>query len=325
MTCEEPDIQHKRKTTQQRRILIVCAHLHADRSMKRDKDFMQPMAGLHVASVLDRQQYKITLFHESWHGAYPTDAPGDFDLVFLTGLQKDFDRMRQLSYFFRRRGAVVVAGGNICTLFPDFAQEFFDVVCIGGVECVSELMHDFEAGSLKTIYSSPQHNISNYTVDYSLLRENGINCPIHLIEASRGCNFKCDFCVIPAEGATHAAYGIENVAQNINNSVTSSKPLSLQRLFPMIWFIDNNFSMNLSYMRELCAYLKKEPRVRVWGALVTQNILRQHDIIRMMSEAKCRTIFTGIESLNVAFINIHDKKQNLTEPRKLLDDIRFAQ
>ena len=36
-----------------------------------------------------------------------------------------------MKYFFRRSGATVVAGGSICTSFPEFAIRFFDVVCAG--------------------------------------------------------------------------------------------------------------------------------------------------------------------------------------------------
>jgi len=61
----------------------------------------------------------------------------------LSGLQPDFDRMRQLSYFFRRSGATVVAGGSICTSFPEFATRFFDVVCAGGVDSVRGVVADY--------------------------------------------------------------------------------------------------------------------------------------------------------------------------------------
>jgi hypothetical protein len=37
--------------------------------------------------------------------------------------------MRQLAYFFRRTGAKVVAGGSVCTMFPEFAAQYFDAVC----------------------------------------------------------------------------------------------------------------------------------------------------------------------------------------------------
>ena len=107
--------------------------------------------------------------------------------------------MRQLSYFFRRAGATVVAGGSVCTQFPEFATQFFDVVCAGGVEIVGDLMADFAAGKpLKPIYRSPITRIDDYPVDYRLLPRSGINLKVHLLEASRGCSFRCSFCVIPA-------------------------------------------------------------------------------------------------------------------------------
>ncbi len=94
------------------RILILCAHLHEDRARKQDRDYLQPMAGLHVASLIDRSRYAVTLYHDMWHGPYDTRsvAPGQYELVILTGLLMDFDRMRQLAYVFRRAGATVVAG-----------------------------------------------------------------------------------------------------------------------------------------------------------------------------------------------------------------------
>ena len=312
------------KSSRRKQILVLCTHFHSDRSDKREKIFLQTMAGLHVASMLDCEKYEVKLYHESYHGPYNQTDIDRADIVFLTGLQKDFDRMRQLSYLFQRQGAIVVAGGNICTLFPEFAAEFFNVVCVGGVECAKSVMRDFEAGSLKTIYRSPQTEVSNYAVNYSLLRENGIHCPVHFVEASRGCNFKCDFCVIPAEGANHATYRVETVATSIEKAIESTVWSSVQRLFPCIFFIDNNFSNNLSYMYELCAYLRKARSVKAWGALVTQNILQKRDVIKMMAESKCRALFTGIESFDLKFLETHNKKQNLAGSGNAIDNIRFA-
>jgi len=70
--------------------------------------------------------------------------------------------MRQLSFCFRRSGAVVVAGGSICTSFPEFASQFFDSVCAGGVDSVPAVVADFLNGSLKAIYRSPIAQISSY-------------------------------------------------------------------------------------------------------------------------------------------------------------------
>src|SRR5215468_8592460 len=100
----------------QPRVLIVSTHLRPDRTKRRSRHYLQPIAGLHIASQIDQRQFHVRLYHEDWHGPYDTNNPETYDLVFLTGLQADFDRMRQLSYHFQRNGAVVVAGGSICSL-----------------------------------------------------------------------------------------------------------------------------------------------------------------------------------------------------------------
>jgi hypothetical protein len=91
-------------------------------------------------------------------------------------VQPDFDRMRQLSYFFRRERTTVVAGGSVCTQFPEFATQFFGVVCAGGVEIVADVLADFAAGrTLKPIYRSAITRIGDYSVNYGLLKCSGIN------------------------------------------------------------------------------------------------------------------------------------------------------
>ena len=101
--------------------------------------------------------------------------------------------MRQLSFHFRRGGSVVVAGGSICTLFPEFATRFFDVVCAGGIDSTRNVMADFEQGTLRTIYRSPIKTISSYDVDYSILTRSGIHPSVHLIKSSRGCCIQVHF------------------------------------------------------------------------------------------------------------------------------------
>ena len=103
---------------------------------------MQPITGLHIGSLIDTRRFDVRLYHEDWHGPFEPANCGGYDLVFLTGLQPDFDRMRQLSYFFRAAGATVVAGGSICTSFPEFATLFFDAVCAGGVDSVPDVVEE---------------------------------------------------------------------------------------------------------------------------------------------------------------------------------------
>ncbi len=286
---------------------------------------MQPIAGLHVGSLIDPARFDVRLYHEDWHGPLDPANRAGYDLVFLTGLQPDFDRMRQLAYFFRRSGAAVVAGGSICTSFPEFATEFFDAVCAGGIDSVPEVVEDFLRGSLKPIYRSPIARISSYQVDYTLLARSGIGPSVHLMEASRGCSFKCSFCVIPAEVGAHAAYDPAAFAAALDNAIASSPVLSFRRWYPVVMLLDNNFSDDRAHMLRITEIMRCNPKLRGWAALVTQNVLQDRALIRQLAATKCIGLFAGIESLDPEMLRRYNKTQNLSRRSNIMDDIAYAE
>ncbi len=306
-------------------LIVICVHLPIDKKWKQEKDFMQPMAGLHIASLIDKGKYNITLYHEMYHGPFDIHAleKKKYDVAILSGvIQKDFDRMRQLSFFFRKKGTIVIAGGSICTLFPEFSSQFFDVVGAGGVDSVRDILKDYENNTLRKIYYSPIQDISDYQLDFSFLKQAGINLPIHIMESSRGCNWRCAFCTLPAEKARHAPYKIENIVASIENAIDRAPLFSLRRIYPLIMFMDNDFSGNPIHMKALCDYLRKKRKIKAWGALVTQKTLQNRETIKLMRQSKCRIIFVGLESLDLEFIQSHRKLQNKTD---VVSDIVFAQ
>ena len=312
-------------STKKRRALVICTHLRPGRVKRRSSYVMQPISGLHVASLIDSQRFDVRLYHEDWHGPFNPFQAEKYDLVFLTGLQPDFDRMRQLSYFFRRAGAKVVAGGSVCTMFPEFAAQFFDAVCSGGVDSVRQVVADFERGELKPIYRSPTMQISSYAVDYSLLARSGISPSVHLMESSRGCSFRCSFCVIPPEVGGHAKYSLATLSAAIDNALATSPFFSFRRWYPTIIFLDNNFSDDREYMLQVCELMRKHPKIRGWAALVTQNIMHDRELIKYMADAKCMTLFFGLESFDQVLLKKYRKKQNLGRSHNIIDDVAFAE
>jgi hypothetical protein len=308
-----------------RRALVVCAHLRPSRDKRRSTYYMQPISGLHIGSLIDQDVFDVRLHHEDWHGPFDPAECGGYDIVFLTGLQPDFDRMRQLSYFFRSAGATVVAGGSICTVFPEFATEFFDVVCAGGVDSVSEVIRDFLRGQLKPIYRSAARTISDYRVDYGLFARHGINPILHLMESSRGCSFKCSFCVMPNEVGGHATYDLEHFRAGLEDTLASSVPWSFKRLYPLVMLLDNNFSDDAGHMLRVAQVLAEHPKVRGWAALVTQNVLQDRALITHLARSKCILLFTGIESLDRDMLRRYNKKQNLSRRHNVIDDVAFAE
>ena len=306
------------------RVVVICTQFQPGRKLDRGRHFLQPVTGLQLAAQLNPARFDIRLYHEDWHGAFNVAREAKYDIAILTGLQADFDRMRQLSYWFRRAGTLVIAGGAVCSLFPDFATQFFDVVCVGGVEAVGAATSDYLEGRTKQIYHAAYLQPKAKTIDFRLLRQAGIKSPVHFIESSRGCRFKCSFCIIPAEGGGHATYSVDETRAAIDDSIASSPPLSLRRIYPQIVFLDNNFADDRIYLDAMLAMLCGHKRVRGWAALVTQNVLADHALIRRMAASKCRQLFVGLESLDPVLLRRFNKKQNLGKS-SVVDDIAHAE
>ncbi len=310
---------------QRRRAIVICTHLRPGRDKRRSRYFMQTIAGLHVGSLIDRSQFDVELYHEDWHGPFDPAACGQYDIAFLSGLQPDFDRMRQLAYYFRRCGVTVVGGGSICTSFPEFAATFFDAVCAGGVDSVPAVVRDYLRGTLRPIYRSPATAISDYAVDYRLFAASGISPSLHLIEASRGCRFKCSFCVIPAEVGGHAAFALSRIAEAIDDAIATSPRFSFRRWYPIILFPDNNFSDDRAHMLAVCDIMRRNRKVRGWAALVTQNVLHDRALVRQLADAKCVGLFAGLESLDEEMLRRYNKTQNLSRRFNVIDDVAYAE
>lgn len=305
--------------------LVIACHLRPSRDKRRSSYLMQPIAGLQVASLIDRARMDVSLYHEDWHGPFDLAKAEGYDIVFLSGLQVDFDRMRQLSWAFRQAGAVTVAGGSIPTAFPAFAARFFDVVCSGSVDSVPAVVDDFLAGRLKPRYDAPFRAVRPQVVDYGLMTEAGITPPFLLVEATRGCSFKCSFCVMPSEFGGHAAHRLADVTASIERAIAASPRFSFQRLWPMVLFLDNNLSDDRDFLLALTDWLKANRRIKGWAALVTQNVLHDRELMQRLAESKCVGLFVGIESLDPEMLKRFRKKQNLSKRFDVLEDVAHAE
>ncbi len=308
-----------------RRVIVVCTHLRPSRDKRRSRYYMQPLTGLHIASLIDPAVFDVHLHHEDWHGPVDPTTIGGYDVAFLTGLQPDFDRMRQLAFYFRKSGATVIAGGSVCTIFPEFATEFFDVVCAGGVDTVRDAVRDYLGGSLRRIYRSEATAISDYAVDYRVFRRHGITPMLHLVESSRGCRFKCTFCVMPSEVGGHATYSEQQFVAALESSLDTRAWWTFQHWHPLVMLFDNNFSDDREHMLRVAALLSAHPRVRGWGALITQNVLQDRDTIAHLARCKCQLLFVGIESLDRDMLRRYKKTQNIGRGHNTFDDVAYAE
>jgi radical SAM superfamily enzyme YgiQ (UPF0313 family) len=238
------------------------------------------------------------------------DIPLDqnWDLVFFSYLHSYYEHTKVLSTLFRQRGIKTVAGGRHASHFSRDCQQYFDAVVIGDPEAnVPALIKDFERGKMKTEYHlQPEaaSEIKPYRYDLVDFTHNRVRMPG--VEASRGCPFSCNFCVLTGWEA-YRYRPIKNVINEIEFKMRWNKNY-FGLLDNSFMFLDNNLGGSPRYLRELCEALI--PLKKTWGCALTFNVLRDEDTVKLMAEAGCRYIYTGLESLNPESLKLMNKGQN---------------
>jgi radical SAM superfamily enzyme YgiQ (UPF0313 family) len=286
------------------RIGIVSVHVDYHRRGRHHRGVLQPQVGPLIAGLLPRD-VDIEVINDAWE---EPDWTRDYDLLFISSLHPDFDRARQISHYWRRRGAKTVFGGTMASTYAGLCRPFFDSIVIGDPEgSVSAIYRDFCRRQLKPIYvSGPYDPVRVPVPRFDLLAHKQL-LPLSL-EATRGCPFACDFCALTAIGTRHCTRPPELVVRDIREGQRMLRGVVPWLKRRLVVFCDNNFGGNASYLRELCDALT--PLGIRWGTAATFNVVANLEQVRMLSRAGCRFVFMGLESFNPRVILDMNKPQN---------------
>ncbi len=261
------------------------------------KIHMAPPLGLLTVVNLLRDHHTVVLENENIQTINYDDSP---DIVGISVTVDTLPRAVKIAEKFRNNGAVVVAGGiHITAAYDTIPEECFDVLCVGAAEGTwPSIIKDYENGLLKKIYMCGKEfggeDIVSPAYDF-LKKEQYLYC--NVIHTSRGCPFRCDFCYNSAAQRMYVNRNIEDVLQDIK--AVHSKH---------IMFIDDNFAGNPAWTREFLENIK--PMDIKWNAAVSINVAYDENLLDLMKESGCQSLFIGFESISVSSINNVHKIQN---------------
>lgn len=286
------------------RIAIISTYTHPTRQRIKEPSIMQSSVPELIAGLCP-EDADIEIYNEK-----EVDIPLDreWDLVFFSYLHSYYEHTKVLSTLFRQRGIVTVAGGRHASHFPADCEKYFDAVITGEPEPnVPAVVADFQKGQLKKRYGLASRGVTAirpYRYDLIDFTHNKVRLPG--IEASRGCPFSCNFCVLTG----HERYRYRPVAQVIDEIQTRMRWNTnyFGLLDDAFVFLDNNLGGSPKYLRELCEALL--PLKKTWGCALTFNVLKDESLVKLMARAGCRYIYTGLESLNPGSIEAMNKGQN---------------
>lgn len=286
------------------RIAVVATYTHPSRLPLKEPSIMQSAAPELIAGLCP-DHVDVEIYNEK-ERAIPFDR--HWDLVLFSYLHSHYEHAKVLSAIFRKRGMKTVAGGRHACLYPQDCLKHFDAVVVGEPESnIPELIKDCETGCTKGIYHNPSSRHLNVRPSrYDLIDYRTNKKRVPGLEASRGCNFACNFCVLTGREKYRFRPVHEVVDEIVFNVRWNENFFGLAK--DKFVFLDNNLGGSPQYLKELCHALI--PLRKIWGCSLSFNILRNEELVKLMAKAGCRYVYTGLESLNPESIDSMGKGQN---------------
>jgi len=240
--------------------------------------------------------------------------------MFYGGMSNSIPRMFSLAKQYKKFGAITIAGGSHVDALPQEAlNSGVDIVVHGeGEEIIKELIKTiFYEGKIVEDYKKNIRNIQgisyidenkNYVsttkrqpiedldalkdIDLTLIKFMNKRWTAIPINKGRGCNFKCEFCVVNKQ---FGKYKSSSIAKALRQIIKYSD-MGYKNFF----FTDDNFTQNPQETIELCKEIgdyKRKFRKKIEIVVQVRSEIAENDqLIEAMRYAGVDTLAIGYES-----------------------------
>ncbi|MCI7412861.1 B12-binding domain-containing radical SAM protein [Hornefia butyriciproducens] len=250
-----------------------------------------PMLGLLYIAAATPDRHRVRVIDENNGNGQIKDFES-YDIVGISGMTMHAPRMYELADEYRKTGSHVVLGGVHVSFMVEEALQHCDTVMVKEGESIwRQFLKDFEEGCPRQVYVSDNSlELSELPLpDRSLVEGPAYRAPsgtMNSVIATRGCPNHCSFCCV-RQMSDHR-YKVRSVADIIEEIKQLSDDI--------IIFQDDNIVGNFKFARQLFTEMKSLGRL--WGAQASINIASSPELLNLMAESGCRTLFIGFESLN---------------------------
>jgi hopanoid C-2 methylase len=281
--------------------------------------FMPPQGLLLVAALLPRE-WQIRFVDENVRPVQDEELRWA-DVVFLSGMHVQRERIRQLTCRAHDAGKLTVLGGSSVSAAPEFYPE-------------ADLLHCGEAGdATRRLFERLDQTVERPATQQIFRTEdrlplNQFPSPAYeLLQASQylmgsiqfssGCPFTCEFCDIP---------GLYGRQPRLKTAAQVLAELDQLRRASMdsVYFVDDNFIANPRAAQDLLGHLREWQQQHGYpmrlSCEASLNISLYPQILEGMRQAGFVTVFCGIETSEPAALRAMKKTQNLRRP--ILDSVR---
>jgi radical SAM superfamily enzyme YgiQ (UPF0313 family) len=248
------------------------------------------------------------------------------DLVGITAQTPVVPRAYQIAEGFKKRGIPVVMGGVHASMLPEEALQHVDAVVIGEAEEVwPDLIEDLKRGQMRRIYVGSEFvNSSNLPLPRRDLLNEKFYVPLKLLETTRGCPHRCDFCgvskffgyryrnrpigQIERELKTLFQKGpaMHPALKKILSLFSKDLPYFLKRR--LLYIIDSNVAGDKRFCLDLLSLLKEFDLL--WYGHAPVSIAFDQKLLKGFAQSGCIAINVGFESFSTKNLNAMGKGFN---------------
>jgi len=274
-------------------------------------------------------------------------------LVGISAMTRMAARAYKMADAIRATGAKVVFGGPHVTEVPDEPlgragePRHADAIALGEADYLwPQIVNDAATGNLKEIYRPVDANgkeakptLADYPeIPWETIRLEQFNLVGKLpsvvrallkrrtkswetlyvlpMESGRGCPYGCEFCTV-------TGFFGDVIRFRSNQSVIAELHRLKQRAQSErgtlgVFFVDDNFAINLRRTKSLLRDMIKENAVVPWIAQISVNLLKDEELLDLMAASGARCIFIGLESTDAD--NLRSVQKSFNKPA----DYKFA-
>ncbi len=238
-------------------------------------------------------------FYDDRMEVIPYDEPAD--LVAISVETYTARRAYQIASEYRRRHVPVVMGGFHPTLCPDEVAGHAEAVVCGEAEDLwPRVIDDARHGTLQKVYrQSERPSLTRLQPRRSIFRGKRY-LPIGLVEAGRGCHFRCDFC------AVQTVFGATQTRRPVNAILAEIEAIKRER--KLFFFVDDNITSNLEQAKEFFRALI--PLGIRWVSQASINAAHDEEFLALLRRSGCQGVLIGFESLNRSNLKAMNKSFN---------------
>jgi len=274
-----------------------------------------------LSTILRERGYEVKAFVEDVAEPDWSFIEGS-DLVCISTITSTATKAYRIAKRLKTLGIPVIMGGTHPTFLPDEALEYADFVIRGeGEDALVELLKHLEKGipalmgirglSYRDKDGRVVHNPSREfnedldsfpEPDFSLVHNWNPSNP-YPVSTSRGCPYDCTFCsVISMFGRSYRFKSVEATLKELRYVASVSKATK--------FIVDDNFAANKKRTKEILRGMISEGIKTRWSAQVRADVAKDPELLRLMADAGCHTLYIGFESINPKTLEEYNKKQD---------------